>query len=160
MNSIATISNLNGKEIGSLPLIEQRAEVINNEVTEPVEGQGEMILLVDDEEDVCDIVSEVLRGFGYTVLAAYNGEKALEVYKINHDKINLIITDLIMPVMGGLELLAKVRQINENVPVIAVTGSDKNNELNAAIHLEHFQVIRKPYAFDALSKLIHDTISH
>ena len=143
-----------------MPLIEQRAEVINNEVTEPVEGQGEMILLVDDEEDVCDIVSEVLRGFGYTVLAAYNGEKALEVYKINHDKINLIITDLIMPVMGGLELLAKVRQINENVPVIAVTGSDKNNELNAAIHLEHFQVIRKPYAFDALSKLIHDTISH
>ena len=82
------------------------------------------ILLVDDEELLRAGVQEMLEIQGYTVIAATNGQQALECLDAQH--IDLIITDLVMPKMNGIDFVQQLRQVRPDVPVIVVSGSTRN----------------------------------
>ncbi len=86
------------------------------------------ILIVDDSESIREIVSFTLENAGYTVLTANDGQDALKF--LNGDKIDLIITDLHMPVMDGIELIKKVRQ-NETykyIPILFLTTESQTEK--------------------------------
>ena len=82
------------------------------------------ILLVDDEELLRAGVQEMLEMSGYTVITATNGHEAMACLKQN--AIDLVITDLVMPKMDGVDFVEQLRQIWPDVPVIVVSGSTRN----------------------------------
>ncbi|HEV2694963.1 MAG TPA: ATP-binding protein [Verrucomicrobiae bacterium] len=80
------------------------------------------VLVVDDESILLTMSETILTEFGYKVLTANNGQKALQVLAQPGNRVDLIITDLVMPGMGGRELIEKVRQQGLNVPILCTSG--------------------------------------
>jgi CheY-like chemotaxis protein len=83
-----------------------------------------LVLVVDDEQDVLDVLTGVLESFGYSAMGVTEGAKALEILK--EKKFDLVITDLIMPEMGGLDFVKKMRRMEKKTPVIITAGIDIN----------------------------------
>ncbi|NWF37015.1 PAS domain S-box protein [Mariprofundus sp. KV] len=142
-----------------LPLIKGGIETVaeTSDVLSVIE-KGRTILLVDDEESVRSTTSEVLSSMGYHVMEAENGEVALQLFKENRGSIDIIISDVIMPRMGGVELFKAVRQLNEKMPLILVTGYDRDHVLDKGIQMQNALVLNKPFDFDELSRSIQANI--
>ena len=89
------------------------------------------VLVVDDESLVLTMAETILSDFGYKILTASNGQKALAVLNQPGTKVDLVITDLVMPGMGGRELMERIRQLDPNLPVMPTSGyvlpEDKKN---------------------------------
>ena len=81
------------------------------------------ILVVDDDTQVLDVMSEMLRLEGYTVAVAENGQQAVE--QIRDVQFDLVITDLIMPEKEGLETIADIRKHRIDMPIIAISGGGR-----------------------------------
>ncbi len=86
------------------------------------EGNGEKILVVDDEEFFVDVLREHLEAMGYDVTAGHSSRKILEIFKEEPFGFDLLITDQAMPEMTGFQLVSKVRKLNRDIPVILCTG--------------------------------------
>jgi PAS domain S-box-containing protein len=105
------------------------------EKIEPPMGQGETILLVDDEPDYVLTTSGLLASANYSVITALNGKEALDLYEKRREEIKLVILDLIMPEMGGKECLQGLLSMDANSSVIMVSGFEMEGlaeELRAA----------------------------
>ncbi len=107
----------------------------------------EKILVVEDENDLRALLEETLIEFGYTVLTAANGSEALA--KLTPD-VCLIVTDVVMPTMGGAELATKALRINPNLKVIFQSGYTKNTLDQAGLPMEKIFFLAKPYKINAL----------
>ena len=107
------------------------------------------VVVIDDEYAIVETLVDVLELNGYTCVTAANGQQGLEVIEQQHP--DLVITDLMMPVMDGRELVAKMRsqQQFETLPIILITAAqeaaDTTNEDDA-----HFMYMRKPFAVSEL----------
>jgi two-component system cell cycle sensor histidine kinase/response regulator CckA len=116
-------------------------------------GHGETIMLAEDEAPVRAALAEALVSLGYRVLAAEHGKQALEVLA-REQRVDLIITDLNMPVMGGLELARKVRELQPKVGIVALTGysaESGSGELRSAGVAE---TIQKPVSLSELATAV------
>jgi signal transduction histidine kinase/ActR/RegA family two-component response regulator len=85
-------------------------------------GHGETVLLVEDEPAVLEVGHAILEHLGYRVLTAHNGQHALEVYAAYQGEIALVLMDMIMPEMGGVQLLHALKALNANVKTVMTTG--------------------------------------
>lgn len=122
-------------------------------------GKGETILLVDDDVDILKATSEAIRDLGYHLLLAEDGKVAVEVFKNNFTDVSLVISDLVMPNMGGAEAVKEMRRLNNKVPVIFATGYDKNHAVASFEDLDGYVVTTKPFAIEALSHTIRKLIN-
>jgi len=95
---------------------------------------------VDDEESVSFFLKRLLVLEGFSVLTASNGQEAVETYKANSNNIDLILMDVVMPVMNGVEAVAKIKRFDPSVPVLLMSAYDKDTFED--ISQMHF--IRKP----------------
>ena len=111
----------------ALPHIDTTAEVVAR--MGDLRGGSETLLLVDDEPAIRNLSEQTLRLFGYTVLLAEDGERALEIYRNGKDRIDLVVLDLIMPGTGGKQCLEKLIEINPHVKVIIATGYSDDQSL-------------------------------
>jgi CheY-like chemotaxis protein len=101
----------------------------------PVPTGCESILFVDDETMIVDIVQRMLESLGYRVTARTNAMEALDVFKINPDSFDLVVTDMTMPKMTGLDLAEQIFQIRPGFPIVLCTGFDVTmNEEKIAEH--------------------------
>lgn len=100
------------------------------------------VLVVDDEPDFIELLREFLTVKGYEVIAASNGEEALR--KVKEDRPHLILLDVRMPKMNGLEVLRQVREIDHEVGVIMVTAVNEEETGRQALKLGAFDYITKP----------------
>jgi len=114
----------------------------------------ETILLVDDDIALREVASEVLGKMGYTVLSAMNGEEALAIFREHQQEIDLMLTDVIMPGMGGVELARRVRASGAEIPIILATGYDREQALHGELEFNRAHLLNKPYAFTELNQLI------
>ena len=128
---------------------QQSAEESASQVRLP-RGQGETVLLIDDESSILTITSQTLEEFGYRVLSASNGAEAVAVYAQHQEEIALVLTDLMMPVMNGSATIHALAKINPEVKVIVASGLNPNdNSIRAADPgIKHF--LSKPYTARAL----------
>ena len=122
-------------------------------------GKEKTILLVDDEEDIRDVLGISLSDIGYNVHAVENGEQAILLFK----KINpgIVLTDIKMPGMDGIELLRKVKRENPDTEVIMITGHGDMNLAVKSLKYEATDFITKPINVDALEialKRVNDRI--
>lgn len=90
-----------------------------------IEGGNETIMFIDDEEIICRLINNLLKKLGYTVFDFSDSKKALQAFKENPEKYDIVITDQTMPVMTGLELSRELLQIRQNIPIILITGYSK-----------------------------------
>ena len=137
-----------------LPLLKVAYEYNPNKTSSIVKGNGETILLVDDQQQVIETIQEVLESLGYQVLTASNGEDAVRLFKLHSRSINLLILDVVMPVMGGYEAAKEIRAIQPHAKIIFATGYDKNKQSK----LGNEDVISKPFSISELSQLIRQKL--
>ncbi|MDQ6987782.1 MAG: response regulator, partial [Mariprofundaceae bacterium] len=138
-----------------LPLIPKLETLPEPEVRKDITvGHGEVILLADDEEYVRETSAEVLEDIGYKVLQACNGAEALDIFEACKEDISLAILDVIMPRVGGVQLANRIRETNPDMPVIFVTGYDKDNVFNDRAIIPNSEILKKPVQFEALSHSI------
>jgi len=138
-----------------LPLCEEQEESAGEQPQEAFRGQGETILLVDDQQDLRNSSAQVLEVLGYTVLQAATGIEALKLFAEHRQHIALILSDVVMPEMGGVDLLKKIRTLDGHMPFILTTGYDKQHVLGAEINGLNCKVLTKPFDFNMLSSVIH-----
>ena len=122
-------------------------------------GHGELLLLVDDEEHVIETGREVLESLGYDVLVARNGLQAVELFEQGEHDIALMIIDVVMPKMGGIEAVARIRRINPDVKVIFSTGYDSTSSLSTDGPMQDEMTLSKPYKVETLAKSIQTQLS-
>jgi len=125
-----------------------------NEEEEEIRGGHETILLVDDDETILDIGQEMLRANGYTTITAESGERAIEIYKREKNRIDLVILDLGMPMMGGYKCLTELIRIDPEIKVIIASGYTDNDKITEALKGGAAGFIGKPYHLrDILNKI-------
>ena len=107
------------------------------------------LLVVDDDAMVRSVETQILRLQGYTVLEAESAAEALRVAASNVT-IHLLITDLAMPEIDGLELTRRFRAVHPKTPVLMVSGSLPVLRINNEQDLERFDFLAKPFQFDEL----------
>jgi PAS domain S-box-containing protein len=109
------------------------------------------VLVVDDEPLVRAFAEEGLKGLGYKVWAAEDGQQALEIYERHGQEINCVLLDLIMPEMGGLETYRRLRKLHPQVRVIFASGYSTGEILRDAPDAREADFIGKPYTLEGLS---------
>ncbi|MBS0018128.1 MAG: response regulator [Arthrospira sp. SH-MAG29] len=85
-------------------------------------GQGELILVVDDEEPIREITKASLESFQYQVLVAGNGVEAMKIYSQYLDKIDCVVIDIMMPVMGGKTTIRELKSLNPKIKIVGISG--------------------------------------
>ncbi|EAU56192.1 ATP-binding protein [Mariprofundus ferrooxydans] len=118
-------------------------------------GNGELILLVDDQEELLETNAYVLESMNYRVLTARNGEEALQCYCREKDRIALVLTDIVMPKMSGVKLMEAIWEMDNRVPAILVSGYDKLNDPLPMGQQARVRVIGKTNMVMELGGVIH-----
>ncbi|KAF0249972.1 MAG: PAS/PAC sensor hybrid histidine kinase [bacterium] len=120
-------------------------------------GQGELILVVDDEGYIREITKTALEVYNYHVLTASDGSEALTIYLQEKEKISLVITDLIMPFMDGVKTIEALRRINPQIKIIVVSGVARNS-ITTGIEYKADAMLAKPYTTEQLLKTVRQTL--
>ena len=142
-----------------LPLKDVEMSKANNQPNEKQIVMGTAnILLIDDEEVVRLITSELLNELGYDVYSFSGGKKALQFYKDNFQTIDLVILDKHMPEMDGIEVYNKIREINPLAKVLILTGYNIDNEMEEMFVKESTKIIQKPVSIEKISHTISELL--
>ncbi len=129
----------------------------DEEVPRPQRGLSrgtETVLLVEDEELVRDVAEQMLRRCGYTVLVAGSGQGALALARDHEGPIDLLLTDVVMPLMNGQELAEKVATVRPGIKILYVSGYTEDVIAHHGVIDEGVQFISKPYTFSSLSACV------
>lgn len=110
-----------------------------------MQGGTETILLVEDEDVVRELSTDLLTSFGYHVIGASNGKEALEIFKIHREQISLVILDLIMPEMDGRQCLQELLGIDANAKVLIATGYSEQGPAKNMLAKGAKGFVEKPY---------------
>jgi len=113
------------------------------------------ILFVEDEIDISAIISDTFKKLDVNFYLASNGKEALEIFK-SHDDISLVITDINMPIMNGLELIKNIRITNEEIICIIMSAHTETNYKDEAQRLGVEHYIEKPFDFIKFVNLISE----
>jgi PAS domain S-box-containing protein len=120
-------------------------------------GQGELILVVDDETPIRDMISASLGRFGYRVVAAANGFEAMAIYTPRLAEIALVVTDLSMPGMGGGALAAELSRLNPAVKILFMTGADGGESVGETVPV-NTRLLIKPFTGEKLLSRVHEAL--
>jgi len=121
-------------------------------------GSGELILVVDDEENIREIARATLEKFGYRVVTATDGTDAMAVYAQQGAEISLILTDIAMPYMDGTALIRAIRKINPQSKIIAMSGLMNSDQTSELQNLNVNSFLSKPYTAESLLKLLAEIL--
>lgn len=141
-----------------LPSSEQTERVSAPTESPVVSGTG-TILLVDDEESILSIGKRILERMGYHVLSATNGQQAVELFRDHHPEIDLVITDMIMPIMNGREAFWEMKKIDARCKVIVASGFTQDENLDELYQAGLAGFIQKPYRNFELSQLVAEKLN-
>lgn len=129
---------------------------VDVEPTLATEKGGETILLVDDTDSLREMIERVLTGFGYNVLLARDGAQALDISERYHGQINLVLSDVVMPGIGGPELAVRLRMKRQSLRVLLMSGYDEHSLGAGGASYSSF--IAKPFRPEALAKKIREVL--
>lgn len=117
---------------------------------------GKHILLVDDDNQFLITTQRILIKLGYTVVHAHGSLEAMEIFRNQPAKFDLIVTDLLMPGMNGDMLALSVREIRKDIPVIICSGSEKDLYSLKERGLEKSRFLLKPFSRGQIVEAMND----
>ncbi len=123
-------------------------------------GNGETILLVDDDPAVRVVAKKTLERFGYRVMLAAHGAEAVALYAQNSKDIHLVLTDMSMPIMDGPALIVALRSINSDILVVGSSGHLSSQGFAKAIYAKVEEFIAKPFTAESLLTVLRRVLDH
>ncbi len=121
-------------------------------------GGKETLLVADDHEGIREMVRSALEGCGYRVLFAVNGEEAIRMFEEHAREISLVVLDVVMPRIGGLEAAKRMRQIRPELPVIFTTGYSADHEALTKVIETGGAVVEKPFDPKKLARRVRELL--
>ncbi len=144
-----------------LPAVElsPEAQVKHDKEIDLPRGNGETILVVDDETSILAITSQTLHAFGYVVLTATDGAEAVAIYAANRNDVAVVLTDMTMPIMDGPATIRALLRLNPTVKIIAASGLTLNGGMTkpSAMGVNHFLI--KPYTAETMLNALKSVLS-
>lgn len=139
-----------------LPVVyeEEKEEIEKAEKVE-IRGGNETILLAEDEERLRITVADILQSLGYKVYSAGNGFEAVELFREKSEEIDLVLLDIVMPILSGYDAMKEIVKIKPSVKIIFATGYSLNG-LN--LSLEGFDIIQKPYSYELIALKVREVL--
>jgi CheY-like chemotaxis protein len=147
-----------------LPIVESAVEEEALTIQLPLLGGTETILVAEDEEALRNLARDILEGLDYTVLLAKNGEEAVNIHKANRERIDMLLLDVVMPGMGGIEAYKRIREQDGDVPLIFMTGYCAATVQNQFVKPNEFMeelgamVLQKPYNVEGLGRKVREVL--
>ncbi len=136
-----------------LPAVDMDATAESAADVRLVSGNGK-ILLIDDETMILDIGCEMLEKLGYEVLTAASGAAALEIFRANRADVDMVVMDMIMPDLGGVELFAKLQEIRPDIRVLLSSGYSINEQAAKILARGCRGFIQKPFSLHEFSQKV------
>jgi len=164
------VNSLNGEikvesEIGKgttfyiyFPLLEEKPVQNKTKADNIIQKGSEKILLVDDEKQIVEMITQMLIRLGYSVTSKTNSTEALNEFLNNTNKYECVISDLTMPNMTGEELAAKIFEIKPDIPVILITGYKEKIDDRKENFNNIKAIINKPFSLREIAKIIRDVL--
>lgn len=141
-----------------LPLKETTDNIDIPAADEKLVMGNESVLLIDDEERILTVGREICKALGYSVITASSGKEALRIYKQKKDKINLVILDMIMPEMNGLETFLKLKKLNPDIKALLSTGYSIDEKAQEMLRQGCKGYILKPYSVIDFSHKLREVL--
>src|SRR5210317_331149 len=123
------------------------------------ENRQSVILFADDDKICLDVSVQMLQKLGYTVLEARDGKEAIEVYKNNKDKVDLVILDMKMPNNGG-HTFEQLKKLNADLKIILTSGYTEDYGIRELVKQGCNDFLQKPFNIKALSQKIRDALNN
>jgi signal transduction histidine kinase/CheY-like chemotaxis protein len=142
--------------------VSKSVNVLKDEISSKKENLAtgnETILIIEDDELVLDALKRMLRHFGYSVITASNGEKAIEIYLVEQERIDLVILALNMPGMGGRRCLERLLDIKPDLKTIITSGYSSAAFFENIHKSGTFAFIEKPYQLEDLLRTIREVVA-
>ncbi|WP_293102409.1 response regulator [Moorena sp. SIO3I6] len=136
-----------------LPAVEHSPIPAEEELELP-RGNGELILVVDDEAAIGEITKTSLENYGYRVMSSRDGKEAIALYRQHQDDISLVLMDMMMPVMDGPTTTLQLRDINSQIKIIGISGLPISDKVDAAAEAGVKTFLSKPYTVKELLQAI------
>jgi two-component system cell cycle sensor histidine kinase/response regulator CckA len=143
-----------------LPRVEEEVESLpSRDDTDRLPKGNETVLLVEDESSLRGLTARVLRGQGYTVLEAGNGDEAMSIAReLIKEKIHLLLTDVVMPQMGGKELVKRFKALHPGIKVLFVSGYTDYAITHHGVFKPGAPFLQKPFSPLALAKKVREVL--
>lgn len=123
-------------------------------------NQNKTVLLAEDESMIRELISIFLSNLGYTVVEAANGKEAFDkARELGPEKVSLLITDLVMPIMGGLELAAELRKIRGELHVLFISGYTDDVVVLEKEGPSRTAFLKKPFNFESLRARVEELLA-
>ncbi len=123
------------------------------------EGNGETILVIDDEPAIVDMTRRILRDFNYRPLVADSGIRAIEIFRERHQDVSAVVTDMMMPEMTGSDTIQALVGIDPSVKIIAVSGIRANGAIASSLGGAVRSFLQKPFTAETLLRAL-DSVLH
>lgn len=141
-----------------LPVIKNHETVQTEQKREIIEGE-ESILIVDDDEIVADMTKEILDGLGYSTKVFYNGQDTINELSKYPFKYDLLVSDMTMPKMTGIELAEQVQKLRKGMPIVIMTGFNNKNLVEDTLNkLNIKSIIQKPISRKDISIIVRHAL--
>ncbi len=141
-----------------LPRILESVEVRRDAFDTPAPGGHETVLLVEDEDAVRDLVREALELIGYRVITAPGGEEGLDLADVHPGAIHLLVTDVVMPRMGGAELARLLSERRPDTRVLFMSGYTDDAVVRHGVLEARVAFLQKPFTLEALARRVRETL--
>lgn len=142
-----------------LPAMTAATAASNQDMTAALpRGNGETVMVVDDEASIRQITRQTLEAFGYSVILAADGSEAVSIFAKRGHEVALVITDLMMPIMDGVATIQVLRRLDPSVRVIAASGITANGNVARASDAGVRHFLPKPYTADTLLKIVRQVL--
>jgi len=135
-----------------------RSERAIGGLAEAPKGSAEFILLVEDEDQVRKLASRILQGSGYVVLEARDGREGLELCEAHQGKIDLLLTDVVMPELGGRKLAERILTIRPEIKVLFMSGHTQDVILKEGVNAGT-PFLQKPFTPAALAYKVREVLN-
>lgn len=142
-----------------LPPAEVSSPAVEPAISAAPQGAGETVLVVDDEPAILAAAKIVLERNGYHVLTACDGVAALGVFADASVAVDLVLTDVMMPAMGGVELVRALRARRPRLPIVATTGMAEDDKRSALTELGVNAIVDKPASPQAMLRAVHAALN-
>ena len=132
---------------------------MKSDLNTEIQKAKETVFLVDDDDMIADVSEMILKSSGYDVVTAKSGKEAIEVYKKNHSRVDMVILDMILTDMGGGDIYDRLKEINPRIKVLLASGYDIDYQGRDIMERGCDGFIQKPFNMNELLEKIRGILT-